>query len=66
MTSRDPLYGTALNAAADKGHVAVAELLIARGVPLEGERFGETALQIATEKGHAAFVELLRSKGAKK
>ena len=58
-----PLWGRALlllillalNAAADKGHVAVAELLIARGGPLEGERFGQTALAIAQCQKAAAL-----------
>ena len=64
VTRQSPHGDTALNFAALKGHVAVAELLITHGGDLKPR--GWTPLHYAAFEGRAEIVKLLLSKGAEK
>jgi ankyrin repeat protein len=53
---------TPLIIAADKGHVAVAQLLLAARCNINLQtKDGETALQVAKRGGHTAIVTLIRN-----
>ncbi|KAJ7440444.1 ankyrin repeat-containing domain protein [Mycena latifolia] len=58
-------YGTALQAASDRGHESVAQFLIEMGadVNAQGGEYG-TALQAASAEGHESVVQFLIEKGA--
>ncbi|KAH8654691.1 ankyrin repeat-containing domain protein [Ilyonectria robusta] len=58
-------YGTALQAASERGHKEVVEMLLDKGadVNIEGGAYG-TALQAASARGHKEIVEMLLDKGA--
>ena len=58
--------GTPLHAAAEGGHIATMELLLARGVPLNAGRLGgETALGAAAAKGQLEAMKFLMARGMK-
>ena len=62
MNARNEDGSTPLHVAAEAGHKAVAELLIAKGADVNAtDKSGATPLQIATQKGHKDIVELLES-----
>jgi ankyrin repeat protein len=62
---KEPKKGkTALALAADNGHTAIAQALLAKGARAqEKDLEGSTVLIAAVEKGHAATVQALLDKG---
>jgi ankyrin repeat protein len=64
LTSTNVIFGNALHSAARGGSAEIAAMLIAHGVPLEGQEFGKTPLGIAVEQKQVAVVKLLVEKGA--
>jgi ankyrin repeat protein len=66
VASRDYLYRrTALHWAANNGHRAAAEFLLAHGADVGArDKAGETPLDRAEAMGHADLAELLRRRGA--
>ncbi len=63
---RDELVGeTALHAAAGKGYIFIAKLLVKYGASINAQNnIGETPLHEAAERGHAKMADYLLSKGA--
>ena len=58
-------WSTALHLAAEKGHEAIARLLLNRGVNIEAQRrYGATALHLAAENGHEAVARQILGCGA--
>jgi len=60
VNAQGGIYGTALQAASERGHCEVVHTLLARGadVNAQGGLYG-TALQAASERGHCEVVEML-------
>jgi ankyrin repeat protein len=56
---------SALQAAAENGHLEAVKLLVAAGADLNYSSLGYTALQGATKAKHGAVVKYLKSQGAK-
>ncbi len=65
-TGEGPEYVTPLHTAAWAGDVAMAELLLDAGAPVDGRSagFGNTPLHAAAERGHVEMVELLIARAA--
>lgn len=56
---------TALHAAARRGHVQAARVLLAAGTPMKADEHGDTPLHEAVRSGNAEAVRLLLAAGAK-
>eukprot|EP00438_Fugacium_kawagutii_P029147 Skav225252 [mRNA] locus=scaffold988:75501:80213:- [translate_table: standard] len=54
---------TPLHYAAEKGHVAVAQLLVEAGAPLDSQNNSRSAMHYAAEKGHAEVLSALAAAG---
>lgn len=65
LRGRDDAGDTALTAAAEAGHMALVERLIALGTEVDQAcRHGRTPLMVAVGQGHAAVVRVLCAAGA--
>lgn len=66
VAARDKTGRTALHAAAEKGHAAVARLLLDAGADIDlRDNYGSSPLGLAISSKHNGIVELLLQKGAR-
>ena len=65
VNSKGGFYGTALQAAAHRGHRKLVELLLDAGADVHREGFSHDAFHAASEGGHEGIVRLLLERGFK-